>query len=190
MARRIAHSVLAIAVFTMFGCYGQDISDGPIPIWLDSRWERLEKVTGLDFFNFVGLHEDSSGEFDFDDIDDNRHVVYKLIEPNEDTLYFERRYAAANGRILSGYGLHSDILLYWYNFSPRFDASERDDYFVYISNLVTHESDHFLGPGHNDVACDASLMTGNGMCTPRGEYVEITQEDVAQLCVFYDCPAR
>jgi hypothetical protein len=201
MARNSICAVLVAIAFSLSGCYGQDLSEGPIEIWFDPQWdadeqealiigmERHEEATGVNFFDFVGEVDDS--EYTMEDGEDGRHVVYKLTSANEDTDYIESRNITPaerdSGSYLAGYGLHTDILLYWYHFRNKY-SDVREDYLIFLANLATHESGHFLGLGHNNVGCDESLMTGNGMCVPRGEYVPITEEDVDQLCVFYDCP--
>ena len=193
-------AVSALLIVAVSGCYGQDISAGPIQIYLDSQWdarevdairfgmERWENATGLDFFDFVGTYDDD--EFSTEDLDDGRHVVYKIMEPNADTDYLEgvnlRRLGLSteNGDYLAGYGLHTDILLFWYNFSDEDISEDRMDYFYYLANLVTHESGHFLGLGHNSVACDASMMSPNS-CAGVNALIEITDEDINQICFIY-----
>lgn len=203
MARHSACALLIAVVFVLSGCYGQNLGDGPVEIWLDSQWEadeqealivgmeRLEDATGVDFFEFMGTYEDD--EFTSDDLDDGRHTVYKFVEPNADSTWLEVNYTSrySPGSMLYGYGLHTDILLYWYNFPGGADnhQANRDIYLVFLSNLVAHEADHFLGVGHNQVESGESLMAPH-MGEQNGDYTEITEEDVSQLCVFYDCPAR
>lgn len=199
MGRRVIYVVL-IVFFVFTGCYGSD--DVPFQIFLDSKWdedeqlaiifgmERWEDEAGINFFEFVGEFTDD--EFTFEDIDDGHHVVYKLMAPNEDTLWLEDNYDCncyAPGSKLNGYGLHTDILLYWYRFSAYYGPDDRENYLIFLSNLITHESAHFLGLGHNNVDCSRSMMAPIN-CTPDGEYREIADEDVEQLCVFYDCPGE
>lgn len=198
MGRRVVYVVL-IASFVLTGCCWQ--GEIPVKIFLDSKWdddeqlaimfgmEQWEDEAGLNFFEFVGDFDDY--EFTFlEDIGDGRHVVYKLMEPNEDSLWLENNYDHdhhAPGSVLAGYGLRTDILLYWYRFFTYYSPNDRENYLIFLSNLATHESGHFLGLGHNNVDCSQSMMAPRG-CTPDGEYREIAGGDVEQLCVFYDCP--
>jgi hypothetical protein len=196
MCRNIVCAVLAFATFA--GCHAQQ--EIPVEIYLDSSWRqeeqdaivfgmtRLEEATGLNFFDFMGTYENEDGGFTLDDIDDNRHVVYKLTTPNETTEAVAEAYKAETGNGLGGYGLRSDILIYYYNSSGKDTPENRDNYLVYLANIVVHETGHFLGLGHNrTVACDESLMAPH-LCPPAGEYEEITADDIAQLCTFYECP--
>lgn len=187
------------------GCLSQNLDDGPVEIWLDARWdseeqtaiiygmERWEEETGINFFDFPGVYEDEDGEFSVEgDLYDGRHVVYKLMSPSEDSIWLEENYySSVSGRRtgLRGYGLHTDIILFWYSISQEEALSVRDIYLVSLSNLVTHESGHFLGMGHNVVDCAESMMAPVS-CRHNGNYREITENDVDQLCVFYDCFAR
>jgi hypothetical protein len=187
------------------GCLSQNLDNGPVEIWLDAQWdseeqtaiiygmERWEEETGINFFNFPGVYEDEDGEFSVeDDLYDERHVVYKLLAPSEDSIWLEENYFSSvpgENAGLWGYGFHSDIILFWYEFSMDADMSERDIYLVFLSNIATHESGHFLGMGHNVVDCDESMMAPMD-CEQDGSYRPITDNDVDELCVFYDCPAR
>ena len=189
-----------VAIIFLSGCLSQNLDDGPVEIWLDSRWdseeqtaiiygmERWEAETGINFFDFVGVYEDEDGEFSVEgDLYDKHHVVYKLLTPSEDSVWLEENYSSSvpgERGGLWGYGLHTDILLFWYEFSQEDFYSNREIYLVFLSNLATHESGHFLGMAHNVVDCGASMMAPHD-CEQDGNYREITDDDVEELCVLY-----
>jgi len=200
--------LLSIFLLILSGC----TQNLPVDIWIDNNFDereevailisiqRWEEATGRNIFTYRGRYKDNY--FTFSDMDDNRHVIYKIREPSVVTDHFvEATRARKNDSELElhGYGLHSDVLIYWYNFA----GNENGDYFDLIDtghdeyevamlflsykleDLVMHELGHFLGLGHNNNRESIMCLERNRITWPGAP--EISEYDIRNFCRIYYC---
>lgn len=213
-------SLFVLICLFFSGCYGQEL---PVDIYIDSNFEpdeqgailrainalevALGERVGERVFYYRGLHDDEN--FGLDDLDDGIHNIYQLREETPVTRYPEDMindayYYPEESYHIHGYGLHTDVMLYWYRFIPDndFECATNDYYcdqemepesieelrnrMLYrLEELTMHELGHFLGMGHNNI--DPESIMNIEYSAPYPETQVVPETDIEALCVFYDC---
>lgn len=214
----MARHFLAVLIFVFSGCYARN--NLPMEIWADESFnlngddailaamdawkDAISERMGVDPFVFMGFYEDENG-FDFDDLEDDIHVIYRIDDENQDgqeLIELVREHWGYPG--ILGYGPHSDILIFWdrftkyYNLGCLFDEYllnedeceniSIDDLLEFahyrLQELLMHELGHFLGLGHNGYDESSIMYLGD---QPYPEPLVIPDVDIESICSLYGC---
>jgi len=178
----------------------------PVVIWIDDNFseeeeyfilsaiQEWEDATEKNIFHYRGRHIDN--EFNIEDLGDERHVIYKIIEPTEGSRFFVDMRIAETGdetHDLFGWGMHSDVLIYWYNLLDVYIEGVKEDrldeaheFLMWkLEDLVLHELGHFLGISHNDNV--ESIMCKNRQRENYPDPSLVSSYDVESFCRIYNC---
>ncbi|MEA3272144.1 MAG: matrixin family metalloprotease [Patescibacteria group bacterium] len=158
-----------------------------------SAFDKWEQATGREIIIYRGRYIDA--DYDFWNMIDNYHVVYKAESPTPATEFFNdwARMKDERDSDIAGFGMLSDIIIYWYTWGEDFDIDTETEhydviraYFLWrLEDLVMHEIGHFLGLGHNDDP-DSIMNIHHERHWPEPNY--ISDRDVDDFCHLYDCP--
>ncbi|MEK7516346.1 MAG: matrixin family metalloprotease [Patescibacteria group bacterium] len=165
MARtRVPLLALVLAFFLAGAGCGRKL---PLHVWISDEFDdeeaeaillgmdAWERATNLHIFVYHGRWYD---QFNWEDLGDDAHVVYKLHDAS-----YEYRYLSCHGNDdLAGYGTYGDVLIaldYWEAFRDEdpdgivygngLEFTRNAFYLRLLRELATHELGHFIGLMHN-----------------------------------------
>lgn len=138
------------------------------------RWEKATNHLVTFIVSDTPFH-DITGGFEVSDLADGVNVLYKLVKPNPTTDWL----IDTSDEDLIGYGLNTDVLIYWYKLGLS-DSPYQDLY--YLDPLILHEIGHHFGMGH--IRNHPAIMDDLSWIDC------ITQWDLESFCSIYGCDLK